>query len=86
MLEGMTGQSSWSGRAAALMCARERGSESFVVCAQLEETASNLRRKQRHTQDGDEPDADLPDVQVLLYSSRQFGPSSIREITVGVPL
>ncbi len=51
---------------------------------QLEEAASNLRRKQAHNQDGDDAEIDLPDLQVLLYSSRQFGPSSIRELTVSI--
>jgi hypothetical protein len=49
---------------------------------QLEEAANNLRKKQSHNQDGDDAEIELPEVQVLLYSSRQFGPSSIRELTV----
>lgn len=51
---------------------------------QLEEAASNLRRKQAHNQDGDDAEIELADLQVLLYSSRQFGPSSIRELTVSM--
>ncbi|KAK9916805.1 hypothetical protein WJX75_007272 [Coccomyxa subellipsoidea] len=56
----------------------ENPSESLPL---LEEAASNLRRKQAHNQDGDDAEIELADLQVLLYSSRQFGPSSIRELT-----
>ena len=49
---------------------------------QLEEAANNLRRKQTHNQEGEEEQAHIPNLQVLLHSSRNFGPSSIRELTV----
>lgn len=50
---------------------------------QLEEVATNLRRKQTHNQeDEDDEGAEAPELQVLLYSSRRFGPQSIRELTV----
>ncbi len=55
-----------------------------MIPVQLEEAASNLRRKQAHNQDGDDAEIDLADLQVLLYSSRQFGPSAIRELTVRI--
>ncbi|CAL5225636.1 g8492 [Coccomyxa viridis] len=48
----------------------------------LEEVANNLRKKQTHNQeDEDDEGAELPELQVLLYSSRRFGPQSIRELT-----
>ncbi len=50
---------------------------------QLEEVANNLRKKQTHNQeDEDDEGAEVPELQVLLYSSRRFGPQSIRELTV----
>ena len=51
---------------------------------QLEEVANNLRKKQMHNQEGDddEEETQVPELQVLLYSSRRFGPQSIRELTV----
>ena len=51
---------------------------------QLEEVANNLRKKQMHNQeaDDDEEETQVPELQVLLYSSRRFGPQSIRELTV----
>ena len=55
-----------------------------MICLmlQLEEAANNLRRKQTHNQEGEEEQGHIPDLQILLYSSRNFGPSSIRELTV----
>ena len=45
--------------------------------------ANNLRKKQMHNQEDEEDEgAELPELQVLLYSSRRFGPQSIRELTV----
>lgn len=45
--------------------------------------ANALRKKQMHNQEADdEAEAALPELQVLLYSSRRFGPKSIRELTV----
>ena len=52
------------------------------VRVQLEEVANGLRKKQMHNQEADDEEAQLPELQVLLYSSRRFGPKSIRELTV----
>lgn len=59
-------------------------SKGFGLPLQLEEVANNLRKKQMHDQEGEDEDgqAQLSDLQVLLYSSRRFGPQSIRELTV----
>ena len=47
--------------------------------------ANALRKKQMHNQEADDEEAQLPELQVLLYSSRRFGPKSIRELTVPPP-
>ena len=52
---------------------------------QLEEVANALQKKQMHNQEVDGEEAQLPELQVLLYSSRRFGPKSIRELTVWPP-
>ena len=57
--------------------------DATCCCLQLEEVATNLRRKQTHNQEDEEGEgAESPELQVLLYSSRRFGPQSIRELTV----
>jgi hypothetical protein len=57
-----------------------------ALAVQLEEVANALRKKQTHNAEGDDDEdgAPPPEVQVLLYSSRRFGPQSIRELTVGL--
>ena len=55
------------------------------VRVQLEDVANALRKKQMHNQETDDEEAQLPELQVLLYSSRRFGPKSIRELTVPSP-
>lgn len=57
-----------------------------ALALQLEEVANALRKKQTHNPEGDDDEdgAPPPELQVLLYSSRRFGPQSIRELTVGL--
>eukprot|EP00884_Botryococcus_braunii_P017633 jgi/Botrbrau1/4553/Bobra.60_2s0040.1 len=47
----------------------------------LEEAANLLQRKRVTADDGDDVLDAIPRVQVLLYSSRAFGPSNLRELT-----
>lgn len=52
--------------------------------AQLEEAANLLQRK-RQTADGEGQSDAIPHIQVLLSSSRAFGPTNLRELTVRAP-
>jgi len=51
------------------------------TCAQLEEAAVRELQSQNVQEPGVEA-ADYSDLQVLLTSSQDFGPASIRELTV----
>jgi len=53
----------------------------LVTCAQLEEAAVRELQSQNVQEPGVEA-ADYSDLQVLLTSSQDFGPASIRELTV----
>ena len=63
------------------MAAKEQRLTVVCACAQLEEAAVRELQSQNVQEPGAE-EADYSDLQVLLTSSQDFGPASIRELTV----
>ncbi len=52
---------------------------------QLESAAANVLARFHHVED-DGQEQDFTGLQVLLHSSKQFGPTSLRELSVSTPL